>query len=110
MVKSSHVPPPNPSDEEDFKPKSFIIFCLDDNGDMAFEASWGDTLDDVKNFATLLKKIFDGELDNIVVNQMKEQSKLMNDGSKKYAIFAKTYKNLSKPLDLVIDPTEVELN
>lgn len=110
MAKSSHAPPPNPSDEEDFKPKSFVIFCLDEQGDMAFEASWGDTLGDVKNFAELLKKIFNGELDDAVVSQIKEQSKTISDGSKKYSIFAKTYKNLNKPLDLVIDPTEVELN
>ena len=36
--------------EEEFRPKSFIIFCLDDDGEIAFEASWGNTPEDIKNF------------------------------------------------------------
>ena len=111
MVKSQLSQHQNPSDEEEaFKPKSFMIFCLDEEGNIAFEASWGDSLEDVKKFAILYKKISSGEFDAMVLDQLKQQSKTITDGSKKYSTFSKAFKELNKPQNLVIDPTEVELN
>ena len=96
--------------EEEFRPKSFIIFCLDDDGEIAFEASWGNTPEDIKNFATLLYQVNNGNFDNIIENQLKEQSKSEPNGSKNFSLFSKTYKSLSSPSMLVIDPMEVILN
>jgi hypothetical protein len=107
MSKSSQGAIPNTSDS--FSPKSFIIFCLDDEGNVAFEASWGDNQEDIKKFAVLLNKINNGNFEKMIVDQLKLQSKEKSD-SKGYAIFNKSYKDLQKPKDLVVDPTSVELN
>lgn len=98
------------SDESDFLPKSFIIFCLDEEGNVAFESSWGDTDSDIKKFAALLSKINSGTFEKMIIDQLKQQSKTQENGSKNYSIFNKTYKGLTKPSDLVVDPTNVELN
>jgi hypothetical protein len=111
MSKSSQATHQNHSDE-DFIPKSFIIFCLDASGDIAFEVSWGESAADIKKFASLLKKINNGEFESMIVEQLKEQSLTTAKETKNYAIFNKVYKQLDQnlELDLVIDPTEVELN
>jgi len=54
MSKSSPEAPLNTSDENNFSPKSFVIFCLDEQGNVAFEASWGETQEDIKKFAALM--------------------------------------------------------
>jgi hypothetical protein len=97
------------NENEQFSPKSFIIFCLDEDGNVAFEASWGETEEDIRKFAVLLNKINNGTFDKMIVEQLKLQSKESGD-SKKYTIFNKIYKELNKPKDLVVDPTNVELN
>ena len=96
--------------EEEFTPKSFIIFCLDDDGNVAFETSWGDTIEDIKKFAVLLSKVNDGQFEKMILEQLKIQSKEKVNGSKQYYAFNKSYKELQKPTDLDIDPTNVELN
>jgi hypothetical protein len=92
---------------EQFSPKSFIIFCLDEEGSVAFEASWGETDEDIKKFAALLIKINAGTFDKMIVDQLKLQSKEQNN-TKGFSVFNKAYKTSSK--DLVVDPTNVELN
>lgn len=92
--------------EGDFAPKSFIIFCLDENGNVAFEASWGESDEDIKKFAALLTKINTGAFDKMIVDQLKLQSKEKNT-PKQFSVFNKAYKVSSK--DLVVDPTNVEL-
>lgn len=111
MSKSSQATHQNHSDD-DFVPKSFIIFCLDASGDIAFEASWGESVAEIKKFASLVKKINNGEFENMIIDQLKEQSQATAKEIKNYATFSKIYKQLSQSLDLdlVIDPTEVELN
>lgn len=108
MSKSSPEAPLNTSDEPQFSPKSFVIFCLDEQGDIAFEASWGDTQEDIKKFAILISKINKGAFENMILDQIKSQAK-QNSQSKELAIFNKTYKDLKKPKNLVVDPTNVEL-
>jgi len=105
MQKKSQSP-----EEGDFHPKSFIIFCLDQDDNIALDISWGESLIDIKNFAQLLSKITSGEFNNLVLEQLKEQSKLIDDGNKKYITFDKAFKSSKTPVDLVIDPTQVELN
>ena len=107
MSKSSPEQPPIASDEAPFSPKSFVIFCLDEDGNVAFEASWGETEQDIKKFATLLNKVNSGAFDKMIVDQLKLQSKEKND-MKSFTIFNKAYKISSK--DLVVDPTNVELS
>ena len=48
----------------------------------------------------------------MIIDQLKEQSQATAKEIKNYATFSKIYKQLSQSLDLdlVIDPTEVELN
>jgi len=96
-----------PSSSDNFSPKSFLIFCLDDEGNVAFEASWGESSEDIQKFAALLHKINTGAFDKMIVEQLKTQSKEKGD-LKNYNIFNKAYKINSK--DLVVDPTNVELN
>ena len=107
MQKSSQEAAHNTSDN--FSPKSFIIFCLDEEGSVAFEASWGDNQEDIKKFAILLNKINNGNFEKMIIDQLKLQSKEKSD-PKGYAAFNKAYKELQKPKDLVVDPTNVELN
>ena len=94
----------------DFSPKSFVIFCLEDESNIAFEASWGETPEDIKNFAILLNKINNGEFAKLILDQLKLQSKKETNGIKNFNMFNKVYRELQKPIDLVVDPTEVELN
>lgn len=96
--------------EEEFHPKSFIIFCLDEEGSIAFEASWGNTAEDIRNFANLLYKVNNGDFDSVIIQQLKDQSKTEINGIKNFSLFSKLYKSLINPSALVIDPTEVELN
>lgn len=107
---SNVSPEPQENSEEEFTPKSFIIFCLDDDGNVAFETSWGDTIEDIKKFANLLSKVNDGQFEKMILDQLKIQSKQKENGSKQHSAFSKSYKELQKPTDLVIDPTNVELN
>lgn len=106
MSESSQGQEPEHSDKE-FVPKCFIIFCLDENNNTAIEASWGTTEKDIKNFAEMLMKINSGHFDKTIVSQLKSDSKKKND-LKAFSIFNKSYKISSN--DLVIDPTNVELN
>jgi hypothetical protein len=76
---------------------------------MAFQASWGETTEEVRKFATLLNKVNNGSFDKMIIEQLKQQSKEQGD-TKNYTIFNKAYKELNKPKDLVVDPTNVELN
>jgi hypothetical protein len=110
MSKSYQQPPQDSLDESNFSPKSFIIFCLDETGNIAFEASWGDTAEDIKKFALLLHKINIGEFENMILDQLKIQEKEKGNSNKNYNTFNKAYKELKKPTDLVVDPTNVELN
>ncbi len=108
MSKSHQATPPNPSDE--FVPKSFIIFCLDEESNIAFEASWGESIEDVKKFAILLTKITNGEFNEMVLQQLKEQAKQIENGNKKFLALQKIIKDSQMPSELVIDPANVELN
>jgi hypothetical protein len=108
MSKSSPEAPLNTSDENNFSPKSFVIFCLDEQGNVAFEASWGETQEDIKKFAALMNKINKGTFENMILEQLKIQAK-ENSQPKELAMFNKAYKDLKKPKNLVVDPTNVEL-
>ena len=108
MSKSYQATAPNPSDE--FVPKSFIIFCLDQESNIAFEASWGDSVEDVKKFGILLLKITSGEFNNMILEQLKEQAKDIENGNKKFLALQKVIKDAQAPSELVIDPANVELN
>jgi hypothetical protein len=108
MSNQSQVTDHNSDDS--FSPKSFIIFCLDDQGDVAFEASWGDTIDDVKKFASLMSSVTNGEFNKMIEDQLKIQAKDITDGKKKFSAFSKIYSESKTPSNLVIDPTQVELN
>ena len=100
----------SPDTDSDFIPKSFVIFCLDQDGNIAFEASWGETNEEIKKFAMLLRQINSGEFEKDVLVQLKEQSLTIKNGTKNFSLFNKNYKQLNPISDLVIDPTEVELN
>ena len=94
---------------DDFKPNSFIIFCLDEAGNVGFEASWGNSISDVKKFAALLSKIVDGNFTELILSQLKEQSEGVKNGNKKYDIIKNAiYKKNN--IDLVISPLNVEIN
>lgn len=95
---------------EEFLPISFIIFCLDTEDNVVFEASWGEEIEDIKKFSVLLHKIKSGDFDKMILDQLKIQSKEISNGSKKYTAFLKAYNELDAPLSLVVDPTKVELN
>jgi hypothetical protein len=87
-----------------------MIFCLDEEGSVAFEASWGDTIDDVKKFAALANSVTNGDFNKMIEEQLKLQSKDEPDGRKKFSAFSKIYSEAKSPSNLVIDPTRVELN
>jgi len=87
-----------------------MIFCLDEEGSVAFEASWGDTIDDVKKFAALANSVTNGDFNKMIEEQLKLQSKDEPDGRKKFSAFSKIYSEAKSSSNLVIDPTRVELN
>jgi hypothetical protein len=105
MQKKSQSP-----DQGDFHPKSFVIFCVDHDDNIALDLSWGENLIDIKNFAQLLSKITSGDFNSLILQQLKEQSKSINDGNRKYSAFDKEFKSNKSSVDLVVDPTQVELN
>lgn len=107
MQKSSQQDQSNHSDE--FKPKSFLFFCIDQNGDIGFEVHFGEKINDVKKFANLLSKITGGDFNQTILNEIKEQADLKPDGIKKYKVIENVLKNKVKK-DLVVNPTEVEIN
>jgi hypothetical protein len=87
----------------EFNYDSFILFCLDEEGNIAFEASPGKTTEQARMFAAMLCKIFENELTPFVLEQLKTQLK----NNKRYKIISEA---LSKePEDLAVDPIEVEI-
>lgn len=98
------------SSDENFSPTSFLIFCLDEEGNVAFEASWGENIEDVKKFAALISSLTNGDFNKMIEEQLKLQSKDIPDGKKKFSAFNKIYSDSKSPSNLVIDPTRVELN
>jgi hypothetical protein len=98
------------SSDDSFTPTSFIILCIDDDGSVAFEASWGNSMEDVKKFASLVSSLTNGEFNKMISDQLKLQSKDIADGKRKFNAFNKIYNDSKVPSNLVIDPTEVELN
>lgn len=93
---------------ENFQTSSFLLFCLDDSGNIAFETSWGTTIEDVQRFAMLLLKVTNNELTNDILKQLKEVSKSEKNGKKKYAIVDQTL-NRKDEDSLAVSPTEVEI-
>lgn len=92
----------------DFETSSFLLFCLDDNGNIAFETSWGQTVEDAQRFAILLSKITNNELTTDLLKQLKEISKNEKNGKKKYSI-VEGIVNKKEDSDLVVLPTEVDI-
>ena len=92
----------------DFQTSSFLLFCLDENGNIAFETSWGSTLDDDQRFALLLCKVTNNELTLEVLKQLKEISKTEKNGKKKYSIVEQIV-NKKEDFDLAVSPTEVDI-
>lgn len=107
MAKSYPQPPQESSD--DFSPASFLLMALDKNGSVAVEISWGESISDVKKFATLLSKLTNGELNNIVLEHLQEQSLNISNGNKKYSELCKILNKKDKSY-LVVDPLNVEVN
>lgn len=107
MQKSSQQDQSNHSDE--FKPKSLLFFCIDQNGDIGFEVQLGEKITDVKKFSSLLNKLTNGEFNETMLIEIKEQVKTISDGTKKYKIIEKALMQKGTK-DLVISPTEVEIN
>ena len=58
---------PQEDSTEEFLPKSFIIFCLDTEDNVVFEASWGEEIEDIKKFSVLLHKIKSGDFDKMIL-------------------------------------------
>lgn len=106
MAKSSHQDQSDHSDE--FKPNSFLFFCIDQNGDIGFEVQFGEKINDVKKFASLLNKIIAGDFNQTILDQIKEQTALVSDGAKKYKIIENSLKQKSNK-DLVVNPISVEI-
>ena len=107
MAKSSHQDQVDTSGE--FQPKSFLFFCIDQNGDTGFEVSFGDKISDVKKFSTLLKSIVFGEFNSLILEQIKEQIATVPDGIKKYKVIENALKEKNTK-DLVVNATNVEIN
>lgn len=108
MLKRSQNMNQDTTQEEQFIPKSFVIFCLNEKNEVAFEASWGTSAEDIKKFAHLMRKINDGNFEDLIFEQLQIQSKEIKGGVRKYSSFKKEYYKRGD-LDVVVDPTEVEL-
>lgn len=106
MNKSSQKTQEDPSGE--FKPKAFLFFCVDQNGDIGFEVQLGEKINDVKKFASLLNKLIAGDFNQTMLDQIKEQTALASDGAKKYKIIENSLKQKSNK-DLVVNPISVEI-
>ena len=98
------------SNDNKFSPKSFLIICIDENGDIGLEMSWGETIEDVKKFAKMLDGCVNGKFNSVILNNLEEQSKAVKNGTKKYNVFKKEFHHKIKDdSGLVINPTMVEL-
>jgi ribosomal protein L4 len=107
MQKLSQPDQTDHSDE--FKPKAFLFFCIDQNGDIGFEVQLGEKINDTRKFANMLNKVTIGEFNEVILDQIKEQTENISDGNKKYKIVESALKQkLVK--DLVVNPTKVEIN
>ena len=116
MFKQSH---PHPPDSTDNEPTStcFFLVGINNQGELEFESSWGETVEDVKLFANLMVAITNGGFDEIIISHLREQCRKDDVEKKNFALFHKTYKNSrnkirnssSEANELVVDPTSVEL-
>jgi len=95
----------------------FLIFCLDKDGVVNFEGSWGNTSEDVKKFSSMLHSVTSGKYNRDIFSKLKEMSKEVEMGEIRYGEMMSSfnkiqnfYKNKSSKGKLVVDPTRVELN
>lgn len=93
---------------DEFKTTAFLLFCLDEKGDIAFKASWGSTIEDVRKFAILISKITNNELTAELLSQLKQLSLSEKDGKKKYSLLRKTLYQKNQDT-LAVHPMEVEI-
>ena len=101
MVEQSQEP-------TDFQMQSFLLFCLDENGDINLDMSWGNSVDEVRNFSMLLSKIVNNELTKVILEHLKKTSETQPHGKKKYSI-VEQMTTKKQDDDLAISPIEVEI-
>lgn len=113
MKESYQASRPHSSSEVDI----YLIFCIDKNNVVNFECSWGQDLEDVKKFTTLLHSVTNGKYNKDILQKMKSMSENIELGETKYKEMIRSfnkiesfYKNKIIKNKLVVDPTSVELN
>ncbi len=94
--------------ESSFSDSAYFLCWTDkETKDIFFKCGWGDTLEDVANFAFMLYKINSGEYENNILDVLKHQTEDTNDLSVFMELYFK-YKN-DKHSDLVVPPSMVHL-
>lgn len=99
---------PSSPEMDNFKAASFLWFALDENGNIVFETHWGESMDQVQRFATLLQMLTQGELTNEIMKQLRSMVKDSKSGKKKYSIVDQIV-NKKEDNDLAVSPMEVEI-
>lgn len=116
MFTQSHQPPPDSTDDEP-TPTCFFLVGINNQGELEFESSWGETPEEIRLFANLMVAITNGGFDELIISYLKERCQTDEIDKKNFALFHKTYKNSKNkirsnngnPTELVVDPMSVEL-
>lgn len=107
-MKWKHTMEESSTEQINFETSSFLLFCLDEAGNIAYEMSWGKTVEDAQKFAVLLSKITNNELTGELLQQLKKDSKNEKNGKKKYTV-VDSIVNRKTDDELAVNPTEVEI-
>lgn len=97
--------------QDEYSPRSFIIFTVDEDDNAGCELHWGDDKKDIAVFASLLQAITTGELNESIRLLLAEKSKQEKNGKTAIKIIEKTFKNSIPDGDneVIIDPLNVEI-
>lgn len=97
------------SSQDEFSPKSFIIFTIDEDKNAGCELHWGETKEDISVFGVLLQAITSGELNGSIKSLLNEKAKENKDSRNAVKIIYKTFKDDIINDEPVVGPLDVEI-
>ncbi len=103
MTSSQDIP-----QESSFSDSAYFLCWTDkETSDILFKCGWGDSLEDIANFAFMLCKINSGDYESNILEVLKSQTADSKDLEAFMSLYFK-YKN-NKDSDLVVPPSMVHL-
>ena len=104
---------PQPDIQQD-NSSYFNCYIEQETFDTYFKCGWGNSLEDVAAFASMLYKINSGQYEDEILKEIERQcSRSGNDGEEQFFAFLTFYEECrakSKKSDLVVRPTKVKFD